>query len=89
MKQMTKEGAKATIAGIMASHGRGSTCYSDAAALIASLQALGLWTPTEPKSVEDEVVEALTSKCGWSRESAAFMINGLNIVGFTVTKAVK
>lgn len=54
---------------------------------IDTLIALGLWTPTEPKSVEDEAIEALTSLgyVGYAEP----LFHHLKAAGFTVTKAVK
>lgn len=57
--------------------------------MIEILIALGLWTPTEPKSVEDEAVEFLTEHGGWRRHTVYSLIEDLKAAGFTVTKAVK
>lgn len=86
MKQMTKDEAKATIAGIMASRGISEKPYTDAAAFLESLQALGLWTPTDPKSVEDEAADALGPNAFW--QDGESIIGYLKAAGFTVTKAV-
>ncbi len=58
---------------------------TDCRIYVDGLIALGIWTPTEPKSVEEETVEALSAK-GYIFARELFA--DLKAAGFTVTKAV-
>jgi hypothetical protein len=76
MKQMTKEQAFQI-----------ARAYGVDPAIVCIMIDLGLWTPTEPKSVEDEAVEAMVA-AHWAGTFAESMLRDLKAAGFTVTKAV-
>ena len=90
MKQMTRE--QAVHAGATAIAGAGlidppDSFHARAETFVIMAETLGLFTPTEPKSVEDEAVEAL-KKTGRMALAPANVIAVLKEAGFTVTKAV-
>lgn len=86
MKQMKKDEAISKIGSINIQWDGRDGPYTAARALVESLDALGLWTPTEPKSVEDEAADAM-GMAGWYMPGK--LISDLKAAGFTVTKAVK